>query len=324
MEALGAIIVLGSFVVFLWAAVGLCVPQRVRLTGRGQAAGIWAVSVAMLVVGVVITPPPTEAELDARMPPAEDREDAQVERAAERAATEAAREAEEAEDRLVGVSNRVYPGVESVRRIATDLIADMDLQPGPLDAIPAGATFDNFHWAGFPSAGGLRAVLNGSNPSLAHLEWHEADGVMRLRTAEKVAKLPAPLPPEPTTEQKLAALDRMNAATDIADAVMSEINRQCAPPGSRYAETVAYAKCIARFLVTLCPDIGEGPLVDMSNAARDMDAPVAASLLNQASLDCWTAVYYADTPSGGTLPQFVGEAVTQMGEKIGEASARLQ
>ena len=116
----------------------------------------------------------------------------------------------------------------------------------------------------------------------------------------------------------------MNAATDIADAVMSEINRQCAPPGSRYAETVAYAKCIARFLVTLCPDIGEGPLVDMSNAARDMDAPVAASLLNQASLDCWTAVYYADTPSGGTLPQFVGEAVTQMGEKIGEASARLQ
>ena len=324
MEALGAIIVLGSFVVFLWAAVGLCVPQRVRLTGRGQAAGIWAVSVAMLVVGVVITPPPTEAELDARMPPAEDREDAQVERAAERAATEAAREAEEAEDRLVGVSNRVYPGVESVRRIATDLIADMDLQPGPLDAIPAGATFDNFHWAGFPSAGGLRAVLNGSNPSLAHLEWHEADGVMRLRTAEKVAKLPAPLPPEPTTEQKLAALDRMNAATDITDAVMSEINRQCAPPGSRYAETVAYAKCIARFLVTLCPDIGEGPLVDMSNAARDMDAPVAASLLNQASLDCWTAVYYADTPSGGTLPQFVGEAVTQMGEKIGEASARLQ
>ena len=111
-------------------------------------------------------------------------------------------EAEEAEDRLVGVSNRVYPGVESVRRIATDLIADMDLQPGPLDAIPAGATFDNFHWAGFPSAGGLRAVLNGSNPSLAHLEWHEADGVMRLRTAEKVAKLPAPLPPEPTTRAK--------------------------------------------------------------------------------------------------------------------------
>ena len=106
---------------------------------------------------------------------------------------------------------------------------------------------------------------------------------------------------------------------------MSEINRKCAPPGSRYAETVEYAKCVARLLVTLCPDIGEGPMIDMSNAARDMDAPVAASLLNQASLDCWNAVYWADTPNGGrTLPVFVGEAVTQMGEKISEASARLR
>ena len=304
--------------VFVWAMVGLIWPALAWLPNRASAVKLGAMSVAILVLGAVIRPP-TEAELAERRAAAE---------AAEAAAAEVAREAEpvaqEAEDRLVGVSNRVYPGVASVRRIATDLIADMGLEPGPLDAIPAGATFENFHWGGHPSAGGLRALLNGSEPSLAHLEWHEADGVMRFRTAEKVATLPAPLPPEPTTEQKLAALDRMNAATDLADAVMSEMNRKCAPPGSRYAETVAYAKCLARFLVTLCPDIGEGPLIDMSNAARDMDAPVAASLLNQASLDCWTAVYYADTPRGGTLPQFVGEAVIKMGEKMGEASARLQ
>ena len=56
MAALGAIIVLISFVVFLWAAVGLFAPQRVKLTGRGQAVGLWAVSVACFTVGAVITP----------------------------------------------------------------------------------------------------------------------------------------------------------------------------------------------------------------------------------------------------------------------------
>ena len=334
MAVIGTILVLLALGVFLWVMVGLIWPALAWLPNRASAVKLGAMSVAILVLGAVIRPP-TEAELAERRAAADAREDARVERAAaeaaeaaEEAAAEATREAEpvaqEAEDRLVGVSNRVYPGVGSVRRTATDLIADMGLEPGPLDAIPAGATFEEFHWAGYPSVRGLRALLNGSEPSLAHLEWHEADGVMRFRTAEKVATLPAPLPPEPTTEQKLAALDRMNAATDLADAVMSEMNRKCGPPGSRYAETVAYAKCLARFLVTLCPDIGEGPLIDMSNAARDMDAPVAASLLNQASFDCWNAVYYADTPRGGTLPQFVGEAVIEMGEKMGEASARLQ
>ena len=330
MAVIGLMLAWLGFGVFVWAMVGLIWPALAWLPNRASAVKLGAMSVAILVLGAVIRPP-TEAELAERRAAAEAREDARGERAAaaEAAAAEAAREAEpvaqEAEDRLVGVSNRVYPGVASVRHIATDLIADMGLQPGPLDAIPESATFENFHWGGHPSAGGLRALLNGSEPSLAHLEWHEADGVMRFRTAEKVATLPAPLPPEPTTEQKLAALDRMNAATDLADAVMSEINRKCAPPaGPSYAEAAAYAKCLAGFLVTLCPDIGEGPLIDMSNAARDMDAPVAASLLNQAALDCWTAVYYADTPTGGTLPQFVGEAVTAMGDKMGEASARLQ
>ena len=93
-------------------------------------------------------------------------------------------------DRLGGVSNRVYPGVESVRRIATDLIADMDLQPGPLDAIPESATFTDFHWVG-TSAGGLRALLNGAAPSLARLQWFEADGVVRFgRKGEAQADAP--------------------------------------------------------------------------------------------------------------------------------------
>ena len=80
-----------------------------------------------------------------------------------------------------GVSSRVYPGVESTRRIATDLVSDMGLQVGPLDAIPESATFTDFHWGGQPSVGGLRALLNGSQPSLSHLQWHEADGVVRFR-----------------------------------------------------------------------------------------------------------------------------------------------
>ena len=82
-------------------------------------------------------------------------------------------------DRLGGVSNRVYPGVEPVRLIATDLIADMELEPGPLDAIPEEVEIINFHWTG-SSADGLRALLNGASPSLAHIQWHEADGVVRF------------------------------------------------------------------------------------------------------------------------------------------------
>ena len=83
-------------------------------------------------------------------------------------------------DRLGGVTNRVYPGVESARRIASDLIADMELEPGPLDAIPESATCTDFHWAGLPSDGGIRALLNTASPSLAHLQWYEADGVVRF------------------------------------------------------------------------------------------------------------------------------------------------
>ncbi len=316
--ALGVIVVFGSIIVFGWGAVGLAVPHKVGLPDRGSAVGAWIVSVVMFVVGGLLLPDrpedpaPTAADLEqGPVPPREERE---------RAAAEVAREA--------GVSNRVYPGVESARRIATDLIADMGLEAGPLDAISDEATFTDFHWAGFSSAGGLSALLRGSDPSLAHLLWHETDGVVRFRakTAEEVAEEAAAreAEAEAEAERRLTALDRMEVALDRANAVQAEINRKCADPtGQSYAALVVYVKCVAGFLVTLCPEIGEGPLVDMSNAARDMDAPVAASLLNQASLDCWTAVYWADTPNGGMLPRFVGEAVTRMGENLSQASARL-
>ena len=179
-----------------------------------------------------------------------------------------------------------------------------------------------------PTVAGLEVVAE--EPELAAAEEHEPAVALAKTAATQPdpalvperAELPSPQPPEPT-EQKLAALDRLNAASDRVDAVMSEINRKCAPPASRTAAT-AYAKCIARFLVTVCPDIGEGALSDMSKAARDMDAPEAAGLLEQAALDCWTAVFYGDMPSGGTMPRYVGEAVTRMGEKFGEASAMLR
>ena len=75
--------------------------------------------------------------------------------------------------------------------IARDLIIDMGLTAGPLNAIPDSATFTDFHWAGFPSAGGLRALLNGSSPSLAQIQWHEADGVIRF-SAPGEAQVDAP------------------------------------------------------------------------------------------------------------------------------------
>ena len=88
-------------------------------------------------------------------------------------------------DRLGGVTNRVYPGRESVRQIARDLIADMGLEPGPLDAIPASAVFIDFHWAGLPSAGAIRPLLDGASPPLTTIQWHEADGVVRFSAPGK-------------------------------------------------------------------------------------------------------------------------------------------
>ena len=67
-----------------------------------------------------------------------------------------------------------------MRQIARDIISDMMLQPGPLDAIPANAMFNNFVWEGFPSTGALRALLDGSEPSLSGINYFESDGLMRI------------------------------------------------------------------------------------------------------------------------------------------------
>ena len=63
MEALGAILELSSFFVFLWAVVGLFSPQQAKLSGRVQAVGLLAVSAFMFAVGVAFQPedPPTSA-----------------------------------------------------------------------------------------------------------------------------------------------------------------------------------------------------------------------------------------------------------------------
>ena len=63
MEALGGILGQSSFVVFLWAVVGLFSPQRAKLSGRAQAVGLWVVSVIMFAVGTSLLPedPPTSA-----------------------------------------------------------------------------------------------------------------------------------------------------------------------------------------------------------------------------------------------------------------------
>ena len=54
-----------------------------------------------------------------------------------------------AEDTLGGVTSRSYDGVVPILQIATDLVGDMGLQLGPVDAIPGSATVYRFRmgWA---------------------------------------------------------------------------------------------------------------------------------------------------------------------------------
>ena len=48
------------------------------------------------------------------------------------------------------------------------------------DICRAPARFTDFVWAGFPSTGALRALLDGSEPSLAGVNWFESDGLIRF------------------------------------------------------------------------------------------------------------------------------------------------
>lgn len=55
---MGEFVVLVSFGVFVWAAVGLVSPKWAKLPGRGSAVGVWALSVLLLLVGGSLLPEP--------------------------------------------------------------------------------------------------------------------------------------------------------------------------------------------------------------------------------------------------------------------------
>ena len=78
---------------------------------------------------------------------------------------------------LGGVFLFSYAGQVSSRQIATDIIGAMGLEAGPLDAIPAGATFENFYYPGVASLA-LEALLRPVN-----CHWFEEDGVIRINSA---------------------------------------------------------------------------------------------------------------------------------------------
>ena len=80
-----------------------------------------------------------------------------------------------ARDRLGGVTARSYSGPVRGRAIALDLILDMGLAPGPLDAIPATVTATDYSWIG-TSSDGLTALLK-----RWRLTWYQDDGLARVR-----------------------------------------------------------------------------------------------------------------------------------------------
>lgn len=90
-------------------------------------------------------------------------------------------------ERLGGIFTASYDGPIPVRQIASDIIAAMGLTPGPLDAIPADATFTNFYWGGAPADGALTVLLESIDRT-----WYEADGIVRINTPGGEAQADAP------------------------------------------------------------------------------------------------------------------------------------
>ena len=86
--------------------------------------------------------------------------------------------------RLGGETTRSYDGPVSVRQVAQDIVADMGLVVGPLDAIPGGATITNFVWNG-PSQVGLTVATKRFN-----VKWFEDDGVIRFRAIDNAQPQP--------------------------------------------------------------------------------------------------------------------------------------
>ena len=76
---------------------------------------------------------------------------------------------------LGGDTERSYEGVQTVRQIVTDIVTeDMGLEVGPLDAIPASATEEDW-FASLSSGSALNILL-----APLDLVWFEADGVIRI------------------------------------------------------------------------------------------------------------------------------------------------
>lgn len=79
-------------------------------------------------------------------------------------------------NRLGGVYSDSLAGPVSVRRIAQRIIAAMELAPGPLDNIPADATFTNWHEGGSrPASASLTTLL-----ATVDCTWFEEDGLIRI------------------------------------------------------------------------------------------------------------------------------------------------
>ena len=90
-------------------------------------------------------------------------------------------------DRLGGTFSGSFAGPESVRRIALDIIGlGLGLPVGPLNNIPADATYTDFYWGGQPAASALDILLD-----TVDCTWFEADGVVRIN---KVGELQSDAP----------------------------------------------------------------------------------------------------------------------------------
>ena len=79
-------------------------------------------------------------------------------------------------DRLGGVYFASFDGPVNIREIAYHIIVvTLGLPIGPLDAIPATATFTDFYWAGGSAVNALDVLLK-----RVDCYWFEADGVIRV------------------------------------------------------------------------------------------------------------------------------------------------
>ena len=93
-----------------------------------------------------------------------------------------------APERLGGYSCRSYGRDALVRDIVRDIVSDMGLEVGPLDAIPAAATYPNVHYViSGPSDAGLYWLLRDFDCT-----YYEDAGVVRINRIGGAAQADAP------------------------------------------------------------------------------------------------------------------------------------